>query len=765
MKIYRRWLIALAAGLALCSLQALALGNAVENSVAATTATTPLSKSEFDAAVAEAQRRARREDPSGQPWTSLDPAKLARMLQMPEFAMIGDSLKEPLIDQAGAWELMPFNSPSDALTMWARWFPDRGFDKPVGPDERHVYSPHVYYANAKWAPEAAAMIAMFHCLAAPVWRVPNEDPMVWALEHRTSWEAPNAFHFGKCVRKQDEMNAPFPNSPDTPRGKESAAIIEKKFSALLLAHQCTRKGPDSCLPLLRALQSLNPQHSKLVEILNELEPDFSLAEDTKIPDALVEESDRLSDAQFNAVKALRRDVVRKVIFLDTKLHALLQQPTNWPVDELEKTIRTLIKLTMSMRQMEALQGGRGDGLELDPYSNPWFGFSAETDGATATATSTPGPLAQVLTKLGKEYAAPVGCDFAERNAPKLPAAFWISFGLEKLAREQTSCKVFAFLMSAGRLYEAASKQNKPQLLEPISALRKYIDEEGPARDELITTLAWYCPLKGESPGADPWHICQLKALAVAEAKASEPQPVVEPNECRDELATDVSLDLGYAEDLPHQAACTRIPSDPNRSIVALSYIHGDSTLAGQGSDGSEDMGDYNLDVLIVDSSSGEAFSHLHVDKATTSDAWRFSGLAIDTARYNLKSKVRAFGIFLTHNGSSSVSPGSETTLNLYVEEGKKIRPVLQGLVITKYHGEWDMQCTGNSTQTGRIIKIGPMGKQGLADLIVTSTTIDSESKPVKDDCQQIDQAPRVEHFTLQYDGKKYVLPASLGEFQ
>lgn len=73
----------------------------------------PLSTAEFDAALLESKRRNRhqREDAINQPWDSLKPDQLRRMLHMPAFAALSDRSKEPLIDQAGAWNLLTFERP------------------------------------------------------------------------------------------------------------------------------------------------------------------------------------------------------------------------------------------------------------------------------------------------------------------------------------------------------------------------------------------------------------------------------------------------------------------------------------------------------------------------------------------------------------------------------------------------------------------------------------------------------------------------------
>jgi hypothetical protein len=754
----KRWLILLTVGIGLCCVH-VRVSAAPEQARA--TAAAPLNKTEFDAAVAEARRRMRHEDPVGETWSALDRDKLARLLQMPDFAALGDSIKAPFIDQAGAWELMPFSRPSEAQAMWARWYPNRGIDKPVGPNDRSVESPHVFYADEKWAPEAGAMIALLRCLPAAAWHVQHQEPMLWVMERHSSWDVPNTHDFGMCVRKQREDGGPpWRTSPDTPRGKVSASVLEKKFSEYLLDHRCSGKGPDSCLVLLHALQSLSPQHDKLVAILKALEPEFALAEEVEIPDALKDRRGSLTDAEFKAIMAQRRIAVRKAIFLTAKLPVLLQKPSEWPADELEQTLRVLLKLTLTMQRTAAIQAVLGDGLALGgwPFSSPWARLP---NGGTML------PVAQTLTKLGREYAQPSGCDLANSHVGDLPAPFWIGYGLEKLEKEQTSCGAFSSYTEVAKLYAAAAKENKPQLLEPIGELRKFLDKEGPARDDVVNALGPDCPKAGEAAQPDPWNVCRLAAMALADAerkrRLSEPPVPVEPAKCTEGLEMDVALDLGYPEDQPRRTACRLMPGDKSKSIVALSLIRKDP--AAQVED-DNDMGDYDLDVLIVQSGDGKALSHLHLDNVYASDAWRFSGIGIDTARYNLAPGVRAFGVRATHEGSSRVFPAGETTLNLYIDKDKRIRQILSsGLVVSKSRGESDMQCSGNYSQTERTIKMGKSVSHGFADLIVTSTTVNTESTMIKGECSESSQKPKIEYFTLRYDGNTYFVPPELRELQ
>ncbi|HEY3198551.1 MAG TPA: hypothetical protein VGJ57_11100 [Nitrospirales bacterium] len=726
-----------------------------------------LSKAEFDAVVAEGRRRTRHEDPVGQPWRALDRDKLARLLQMQEFAALEDSTKAIFIDQAGAWELMPFSSPSEAQAMWARWYPNRGLDKAVGPDDTSVERLHVFYADAKWGPEAGAMIALFKCLPPAAWRVQHMDPILWVTEHNGRWDVPQTFDFGMCVRRQREdfkdRGFPEPSSPETRRGRTSAAVLEKKLSEYLLKHRCSGKGPDSCLPLLRALRSLNPRHDKLVAIIKALEPDFALDEQVRIPEGLQNRRGNLTAEEFNAVKAQIRIAVRKAIFLNAKLSVLLQRPSEWPPAELERTVRVLLKLTLTTPWKETAGGQvRLLGLGEQPFASGWWNLPS--DAPTAAR------LGQLLTQLGREYAKPSGCDLVNSYVGDLPPQFWIAYALEKLDREQTSCNALSSYTQVAKLYASAAKQKKPQLLEPIRDLKRFLEKEGPAQDDVVNALGADCPKTGVSAQPDPWNVCRLvsKALAEAEKKEqqerqlSEAQIVVDPATCTEGIELEVALGLGYAEDQAHHAACKRMPSNRKKSIVALSFIRQDHAIQ---ADEFNDSGEYDLDVLIIQSETGELLRHLHLDKVYASDAWRFSGIAIDTSRYNLAPRVRAFGVRATNASSSRASPGGETTLSLYVEEGKTIRQVLSGLVVGKTGGEWDTQCAGHFSQTDRTIKMGRPVNKGFADLIVTSTTINTENRMIEDECNEVSQKPITAQFTLRYDGKAYVIPPELRGLQ
>jgi hypothetical protein len=220
----------------------------------------------------------------------------------------------------------------------------------------------------------------------------------------------------------------------------------------------------------------------------------------------------------------------------------------------------------------------------------------------------------------------------------------------------------------------------------------------------------------------------------------------------------VMREFSNAKAQGYQYECKSMPSDPDKSIVALLSFRKDSALS---SDDNESMGDYDLDLMIIQSGSRPVLSNLHTDRAISSDAMRFTELKIDTGRYILTPKVRAFGVRVSHEGSSRVNPYNETRLSLFIEDGKQIRKVLDDLIVSKYGGELNNECDGNFSKIERIIKIGNNTKKGFADLIITSTEIDSKEMLQNNECKYVEMTPEISHYTLQFDGQRYLIPAVL----
>lgn len=200
------------------------------------------------------------------------------------------------------------------------------------------------------------------------------------------------------------------------------------------------------------------------------------------------------------------------------------------------------------------------------------------------------------------------------------------------------------------------------------------------------------------------------------------------------------------------AVCKINPANERQTLAALPFAENVDE---------DGQGDYGLGVIVADTATGKIIAQHYQPTAIVSDAIYLESLALDTARYRLSPALRAFGVRISHQGSSRVNPFGSTLLNLYVLDGQTVRPVMDKLEVSSSSGEWDGSCSGGFSQTERVISIADKGKNGLASLQVEQKVINTQNLPKGDDCEAIESTPAVSRFTLEYDGKRYPVPAGL----
>lgn len=456
------WLCALP--LAACT----ALAPAPPETISATSAQ-PLSTAEFDAALLESKRRNRnaREDAIDLPWDALNPDQLRRMLQMPAFAALSDRHKEPLIDQAGAWNLLTFERPSDALAQWAMLFPDRKIGQPIDPQYgTRLPSLHVYRADEPWAMESAATMVMMSCLSPPVWHIYAEDPMLWALRSNTGWEVPNSFDFGMCVRKSTPTDGPglSRSKPDTEYGHRISAVLEAKFARLLLRQGCTGKGPDSCLHLMYALAALNPSHPQWPAIFDKTAPAF-------VPDHLPpsDTTDRTASA-------------RQSIYLGIRLQVLGHSAATWPQDGMGQLRATIDQI---LSQALAQQTREGMGASFPAAGND---------------SALPPALQRALDDWVQDHAAARHCPLPNRLFQSVPPPMALAWSVARMAQSRNTCDALPKQWIAQHYARGDTA--------PIAALRPYL------HPKQVKDNAWICSRWTDftrPPPQDPWQLCRTLA--------------------------------------------------------------------------------------------------------------------------------------------------------------------------------------------------------------------------------------------------------------
>ena len=196
---------------------------------------------------------------------------------------------------------------------------------------------------------------------------------------------------------------------------------------------------------------------------------------------------------------------------------------------------------------------------------------------------------------------------------------------------------------------------------------------------------------------------------------------------------------GTSPELRVTAACKRSPVDRDVTIVAAVYERGED--------------DKNEIVVLVDTRADKVRATFTgvIDEDVTR---RVGSFAIDTARYQLAPGVRAFGV--DFHSMAYVSHAAEfrreTERTLFIQDGPRLRPVLERFALTTWNAIPD---TGGSGELSHwTIAVAPTRSHGLADLVVTrSTDPDFTATPLRS------------RAVLHFDGKSYGIDPNPGEGQ
>jgi hypothetical protein len=179
-------------------------------------------------------------------------------------------------------------------------------------------------------------------------------------------------------------------------------------------------------------------------------------------------------------------------------------------------------------------------------------------------------------------------------------------------------------------------------------------------------------------------------------------------------------------------ACKASPTNPNLILSVFAY---DSAIKDE----------KNLLVAIIDEKRSliiSSYKSVMIQDQTT----RFSedSFKLDTARYQLSDKVRAFGVRFNSAaiGSSCGEDSSNDNLTLFVQEGKKLRAVFD---MAMYRHRLSEGCMSNPNAVAIVedsylsVAVQKSSTNGFSDLLLTA----------KNDRN------RIEHHLLRYDGKRY----------
>jgi hypothetical protein len=193
------------------------------------------------------------------------------------------------------------------------------------------------------------------------------------------------------------------------------------------------------------------------------------------------------------------------------------------------------------------------------------------------------------------------------------------------------------------------------------------------------------------------------------------------------------------------------------SICKVWPAHPEFTIMVNGwTDGGVDVEAGDLEVLLFDSATGALKNRYVAQGALESDAVYVSGLQIDTALYALTPDKMAFGVRVSHRGSSRPNPFGETRLTLFVPQGSGLVPVAKDLQVEDDGGEWDTNCAGIFQDTKSIIKMQTSRSHGYYDFSLLSRNVITKNVVKNGECVRAKVQKR-ESATTQYrfDGKEY----------
>lgn len=173
----------------------------------------------------------------------------------------------------------------------------------------------------------------------------------------------------------------------------------------------------------------------------------------------------------------------------------------------------------------------------------------------------------------------------------------------------------------------------------------------------------------------------------------------------------------------------------------------------------------DLDLLVVDSRSLHPRASLRLSGALKADGFNFMEVMLDTARYQLSSHLRAFGVSIERKVRSNPSPYGDKSLQLFMLDGNAIKPLTQPMLLAVDIGEWDTKCDGQFTQTDRTLEIGRMPTHGLADILVRERGSRTVNRAKVEDsemtCSSKEHALPRRSYRLRAQGLFYPLPEAL----
>lgn len=213
---------------------------------------------------------------------------------------------------------------------------------------------------------------------------------------------------------------------------------------------------------------------------------------------------------------------------------------------------------------------------------------------------------------------------------------------------------------------------------------------------------------------------------------------------KDQLGVDISLNL---------KACKVMPDFPNKAIVSFLDLKGEVSPHDSSE---EEASAYNLVVFILDVSSGKIISRLDDGKLNYAGGTP-TEIVIDTAKYYVGKKQRAFGVRIETRFFSSLTPQTDQWLNLYLADNSRIRNVLRGFAFFSEGNGYDGQCEYNGHRNATTLKMLAESTNGFFDIEALTKMKSSSSKMVDGECKELPDEEITQKSILKYIDGVYLI--------
>ena len=194
----------------------------------------------------------------------------------------------------------------------------------------------------------------------------------------------------------------------------------------------------------------------------------------------------------------------------------------------------------------------------------------------------------------------------------------------------------------------------------------------------------------------------------------------------------------------------KLPNKPSQTLVVIPKYRTNET---------DNEGHIFLEldayIVIADSSTGKILYKFVKENAWSSDAMVLTEISIDTGLYQLNEKDRAFGIRVSYRGSSNPNPYSYTDLSLFIIQNNVMKRILTNYQITRFSGEWDTRCAGESEDIFGTIDMDKNKTNGFKDLMIKNEITQTKTFNTNDGCDEKVTTKKATKY-LKYNGKEYL---------